>query len=74
MEREKNKDWNDDEHRDELWYMEQELELFVSRGGESAEKDNDNESTSNGSDDDAVEIYSSSEEESDNRGKKMAAV
>jgi hypothetical protein len=73
MEREKNKDWNDDEHRDDLWYMEQEPELFVSRGGGSTEEDNDDESTSNGSVDDAVEIIGTSDKESDDGEKKMAA-
>ena len=34
MKREKNKDWNDEETRDALYYMEAEKELFVNRGEE----------------------------------------
>jgi hypothetical protein len=43
MEREKKKDWDDDEHKDDLWYIEQEPELFQTRGGNCDVADDNNE-------------------------------
>jgi hypothetical protein len=48
IKRELNKDWNDEETRDDLFYMEQEKVLFVDRGGDNEAVCAESENMKNG--------------------------